>query len=92
MSKLQEKWTQCSSKDCNKYLQEKLILKTMAEHGGSYVHVLDLFPSQARKSFAQASQDNQTPKKVIPKKVIVTKLIVQVMKIGKEPFNMGAAP
>ena len=63
-----------ASKDCNKFLQEQLILKTMAEHGGSYVHVRDnLFPRQARPTYAQTvSQDKTRTKKVIPKEPTVT--------------------
>ena len=89
-----------ASKDCSKFQQEELILKTMAEHGGSYIHVRDtLFPRQARPSYAQAaSLRKTTPKKTNPQqeKVTQAKIFTQTDSLSdknrKRTHPMGQSP
>ena len=49
-----------TSKNCPRFLKEKLILEKMAQHGGSYFHVRDqLFP-KTRTYLQAASQNGKT--------------------------------
>ena len=48
-----------TSKNCPKYVKEKMILEKMAEHGGSYFHVRDLLFPKTTRTYAQAASQKE---------------------------------